>query len=205
MKVWNNSEQKNKKTLTVVIGGSGSGKSAFAEQVLCAFPAGQRFYVAAMEPFGEEGARTIARHQALRAGKGFSTVEKYRDVGTLSFPADSAVLLECLSNLAANELFGDSEALTEENAAALAEKTADKITKDLQQLRENCGHLVLVTNDIFADRDGETPLVQAYKKVLGTVNYRMAAAADTVIEVTAGIADVWKGAERGRKRHECVE
>ena len=205
MKVWNDSEQKEKKTLTVVIGGSGSGKSAFAEQILCELPVGQRFYVAAMEPYGEEGARTIARHQALRAGKGFFTVEKYRDVGTLSFPADSAVLLECLSNLAANELFGGSEALSEENAAALAKKTADKITADLQQLRETCGHLVLVTNDIFADRDGETPLVLAYKKVLGTVNCRMAAAADTVIEVTAGIADVWKGAERGRKRHECVE
>ena len=71
--------------------------------------------------------------------------------------------------------------------------------------RENCGHLVLVTNDIFADRDGETTLVQAYKQVLGTVNCRMAAAADTVIEVTAGIADVWKGAERRSADYECVE
>ena len=95
--------------------------------------------------------------------------------------------------------------LTEENAAALAEKTADKITADLFRLRENCGHLVLVTNDIFADRDGETTLVQAYKQVLGTVNCRMAAAADTVIEVTAGIADVWKGAERRSADYECVE
>ena len=181
MKVWKDNEQKDKKTLTVVVGGSGSGKSAFAEQILCGLPARQRFYVASMEPYGEEGARTIARHQALRAGKGFATVEKYRDVGTLSFPIDSAVLLECLSNLAANELFGGPVELTEENAAALTEKTADKITADLFRLRENCGHLVLVTNDIFADRDGETTLVQAYKQVLGTVNCRMAAAADTVI------------------------
>ena len=205
MKVWKDNEQKDKKTLTVVVGGSGSGKSAFAEQILCGLPAKQRFYVAAMEPYGEEGARTIARHQALRAGKDFATVEKYRDVGTLFFPADSAVLLECLSNLAANELFGGPVELTEENAAALAEKTADKITADLFRLRENCGHLVLVTNDIFADRDGETTLVQAYKQVLGTVYCWMAAAADTVIEVTAGIADVWKGAERRSADYECVE
>ena len=134
-----------------------------------------------------------------------ATVEKYRDVGTLSFPIDSAVLLECLSNLAANELFGGPVELTEENAAALTEKTADKITADLFRLRENCGHLVLVTNDIFADRDGETTLVQAYKQVLGTVNCRMAAAADTVLEVTAGLADVWKGAERRSADYECVE
>ena len=191
--------------LTVVIGGSGSGKSAFAEQLLCRSPAKQRFYVAAMEPYGEEGARTIARHQALRVGKGFFTVEKYRDVGELSFPADSAVLLECLSNLAANELFGGPEELSEENAAALAAKTTDKITADLRQLQAGCGHLVLVTNDIFADRDGDTALVCAYKQVLGAVNCRMAAAADAVVEVTAGIADVWKGAKGGRKGYEYME
>ena len=123
-----------------------------------------------------------------------------------SAPCDAdRLLIATFSNLAANELFGGPVEFTEENAATLAEKTADKITVDLFRLRENCGHLVLVTNDIFADRDGETTLVQTYKQVLGTVNCRMAAAADTVIEVTAGIADVWKGAERRSADYECVE
>ena len=54
--------------MILVTGGASSGKSAYAEQVACALPA-PHFYLAAMKPFGEEGARRIARHRALRAGK----------------------------------------------------------------------------------------------------------------------------------------
>ena len=67
-------------TVTLVIGAAASGKSAYAES-LCLGHDGLRVYLATMEPFGEEGARRIARHRALREGKGFSTLERTRDVG----------------------------------------------------------------------------------------------------------------------------
>ncbi len=67
-------------TVTLVIGAAASGKSAYAES-LCLGHDGPRVYLATMEPFGEEGARRIARHRALREGKGFSTLERTRDVG----------------------------------------------------------------------------------------------------------------------------
>lgn len=57
-------------TVTLVIGAAASGKSAYAES-LCLGHDGPRVYLATMEPFGEEGARRIARHRALREGKGF--------------------------------------------------------------------------------------------------------------------------------------
>ena len=191
--------------LTLVTGGAASGKSEYAERLAAACD-GPRVYIATMRPLDKESVARIEKHRAARADRRFSTIERYHDLKGLRLPCGTnAVLLECMSNLAANELFGGPVELTEENAAALTEKTADKITADLFRLRENCGHLVLVTNDIFADRDGEATLVQAYKQVLGTVNCRMAAAADTVIEVTAGIADVWKGAERRSADYECVE
>ena len=56
-------------TVTLVIGAAASGKSAYAES-LCLGHDGPRVYLATMEPFGEEGARRIARHRALREGKG---------------------------------------------------------------------------------------------------------------------------------------
>ena len=65
-------------TVTLVIGAAASGKSAYAES-LCLGHDGPRVYLATMEPFGEEGARRIARHRALREGKGFSTLERTRD------------------------------------------------------------------------------------------------------------------------------
>ena len=93
-------------TVTFVIGAAASGKSAYAES-LCLGHDGPRVYLATMEPFGEEGARRIARHRALREGKGFSTLERTRDVGAAvpGLPRGCTLLLEDVGNLVANELF----------------------------------------------------------------------------------------------------
>ena len=58
--------------VTLVTGGSASGKSAYAEGLVLESPARPRVYAAAMEPFGEEARRRIERHRQLRAGKGFA-------------------------------------------------------------------------------------------------------------------------------------
>ena len=63
--------------LTLVTGGSGSGKSAFAEDRVLSFGDAQRIYIATMHPFDEESHKRIQRHQKMRAGKGFETVECY--------------------------------------------------------------------------------------------------------------------------------
>ena len=68
-----------------------------------------------MQPYGAEGAQRIRRHLALRQGKGFETIEQYQNVSkafdkvqteVVSHAAQNekpVVLLECLSNLMANE------------------------------------------------------------------------------------------------------
>ena len=86
-------------TVTLVIGAAASGKSAYAES-LCLGHDGPRVYMATMEPFGEEGARRIARHRALREGKGFSTLERTRDVGAAvsGLPRGCTLLLEDVGN-----------------------------------------------------------------------------------------------------------
>ena len=93
-------------TVTLVIGAAASGKSAYAES-LCLGHDGPRVYLATMEPFGEEGARRIARHRALREGKGFSTLERTRDVGAAvpGLPRGCTLLLEDVGNLVAERAF----------------------------------------------------------------------------------------------------
>ena len=67
----------------VVTGGSGSGKSAFAEDLICRnyhvpgsdHPAGSLLYIATMVPYGEETRSKIRRHRDMRMNKGFSTIE----------------------------------------------------------------------------------------------------------------------------------
>lgn len=171
----------------VVTGGSGSGKSEYAEGLIVEWgrrkPDSVRYYIATMMPFGEETKAKIARHQRMRAGKGFRTVECYVNL------ADAAkrivrenekplVLLECMSNLAANELYAEGGA---------RKKTADAIMGGVRLLKQECECLVIVTNEVFSEGAEDSPEMQEYKKVLGEVNRRMAQAAEQVTEVVYGI------------------
>ena len=99
--------------LTLVTGGSGSGKSAFAEDRVLSLGEGKRIYIATMHPFDEESHKRIERHRKMRAGKGFETVECYTGLKNAVLPGESGkcvVLLECMSNLVANEMFEEQGA-----------------------------------------------------------------------------------------------
>ena len=54
-------------------GGSACGKSSYAESLAVRLN-GPRYYLAAMQPYGEGGAEKIARHREMRRGKGFETI-----------------------------------------------------------------------------------------------------------------------------------
>ena len=65
----------------VVTGGSGSGKSAYAEKRVASFGSHlKRYYLATMENCDEESEKRIQRHRAMRADKGFETIESPRDI-----------------------------------------------------------------------------------------------------------------------------
>ena len=108
--------------MTLVGGGAASGKSAYSEALVCGIQSpsedrnlsglldsAHRFYIATMQPFGKEAEERIRKHRAMRADKGFETMECFT-AGTirgLSLPPGAAVLLEDLGNLCANELFSE--------------------------------------------------------------------------------------------------
>ena len=94
----------------VITGGSGSGKSAYAEQCVLDFGPAERIYIATMYPFDEECDRRIRRHREMRRQKQFSTLECYTGLKTADIPEDSVVLLECMSNLTANEMYQEGGA-----------------------------------------------------------------------------------------------
>lgn len=174
---------------TLVIGGSASGKSDYAERhVLSLEGGGPRIYIATMEPFGEEARARIARHHALRRDRGFETIECYRNIGSLRLPADSNVLLEDLGNLMANELFGN-------DAAAVDEETdlPDRIAEEIEKVFSDCAHMTIVTNEIFSggkNYEGETII---YLRALARLNRILAKRADYVVELVCGLPDVLKG------------
>ena len=205
-----------KKVLIVVYGGSASGKSAYAEEraLRLAGKEGKavlpgrtdsRIYMAAMKPYGEEAQTRIRRHREMRAGKGFRTVERYTDVGGLDFPRHPAViLLECMSNLTANECF-DSEGYMGRKRCGKAagqrsgdnafspedvKETASWIVRGIQDLSAKTEHLVVVTLDVFRDLDGpdfKDKGTAFYMRCLGEVNRNLAQIADEVTEVVYSI------------------
>ena len=75
--------------LVVVTGGSGSGKSAYAEQQVLEAGDAPRYYIATMMPYGEEGRRRVEKHRRMRREKHFETIECYMDLKQVQVPPGS--------------------------------------------------------------------------------------------------------------------
>ena len=174
----------------VVTGGSGSGKSAFAEQCILDCQGNKRIYIATMYPFDEESHRRIARHRAMRAEKKFTTIERYTDLEHLTIPQGADVLLECMSNLTANEIYQEGGA---------GDNTVKAILNGIHHLLEQAGNLVVVTNEVFSDGITYDPETEKYLEKLGAINCQMAQIADTVTEVVYGIPIFHKKTGEERK------
>lgn len=170
--------------LILVTGGSGSGKSAYGESLLEDF-SGVKYYLATMQIYDEEGRRKVEKHRKNRAGKGFLTMEQPRDIAKAceGFPLGektAAGLLECMSNLVANEMFSEQGIRT-------AEAVADKIIREIRILADHLEELVIVTNNVFEDGIAYEESTMEYLRALAAVNCRLAELADRVTEVVVGI------------------
>ena len=104
--------------LHIVYGGSASGKSSYAESFAMSLQGdGRLLYIATMYPYkwnttelDPETMQRIERHRAMRADKGFDTVECYRHVEHIVAKRQDVLLLECMSNLLANEMYLEPDA-----------------------------------------------------------------------------------------------
>ena len=180
----------------LVTGGSGSGKSEYAEHLVMSSGCPVRYYVATMTVCGVEGKAEVLRHQELRRGKGFITVECPVNVDTAlsgissNQEEDAALLLECVSNLAANEMFADS---VEELGNDVINRLAGKLAGDILSLASRVRDMVIVTNEVASDGITYDPGTDQYIRLMGLVNRRLGASSHRVVEVVYGIPVVWKG------------
>ena len=189
--------------MILINGGSSSGKSAFAETLIVeqakkeevmAEAAGKSmrggarktdlrhqpsFYLATMIAWDEECRERIRKHRKMREKKNFMTIECPVDLLKAEVPAGSRCLLECVSNLAANEMYRrDME--DPENGAM------ERILEGIRMIRKNADFLVVVTNDVSGDQGPYSEETEAYRKLLGGINCTLAGEADEVYEVICG-------------------
>ena len=166
--------------LTIVIGGAGSGKSAFAEELVCRL-SGKRVYLATMLPRDGESHTRVEKHRAQRAYLEFETHECGLGLENIQLPAGTNVLLEDLSNLLANEMY-------EPDGGG-----ADAVRRGMKRLITSCENLTVVTNEVFsggADYDAES---LRYMHALADLNRELAARADLAVEVVCGLPNILKG------------
>lgn len=174
---------------TLVIGGAASGKSQYAEGLVLRSPHRPRIYIATMEPFDAEGRARVEKHRRMRADKEFQTVERYTDLSSVRLGSRGAVLLECVGNLAANELYSPAGAGSVAGAVSA-------IVDGVDALLEQCGDLVVVSNDVFiggADYAGGTG---DYLRLMANAGRELAKRADRVCEVVCGLPQYYKGAAK---------
>ena len=168
----------------LLTGGSACGKSTFGEALAARLPK-PRTYVATMRPFEGESEEKILRHQFQRADKGFSTVERETDLSGLRLPARGTVLLECVCNLAANEMFDE--------AGDIRPGAEEAILSGIETLSQQCETLIVVTNDVGSDGGGYDESTMRYVDLVGLVNRELAKRFDCVCELVCGIPLVLKG------------
>lgn len=189
--------------MILINGGSSSGKSAFAETLIVeqvkkeevmAEAAGKSMrggarktdlrhqpscYLATMIAWDEECRERIRKHRKMREKKNFMTIECPVDLLKAEVPARSRCLLECVSNLAANEMYRrDME--DPENGAM------ERILEGIRMIRKNADFLVIVTNDVSGDQGPYSEETEEYRKLLGRINCALAGEADEVYEVICG-------------------
>ena len=156
--------------IALVIGGSGSGKSAYAEKLVKQISENNRVYIATMRVWDHESEIRVARHRSQRNELGFETIECPIRLDGIEIPEDATVLLEDIPNLVANEMFDENGDVS-------------RIIPALQKLARSCKNLIIVTGNVFAEGGEYAPETQEYMRLLSEVNAAAAQIADCGVEV----------------------
>lgn len=171
----------------LVVGGSGSGKSAYAEQLVARLSP-HRTYVATMRDDGPEASERILRHRSQRAELGFITVECPDSLmAACQGSTDGVVLVDDLGNLVANALFAPDGTMAD------AQTVLERLLREIDTLSQSYQHVVLVGNEVGAEGRYPYAGTNTWVRVIGALNCRIAASFDEVTEVVSGIACPVKG------------
>ncbi len=160
--------------LTLVLGGARSGKSRHAERLVEATPAPWT-YIATAQAFDAEMRERIALHRDRR-GTGWRTVDAPLDLAAAisAAPPGGAVLVDCLTLWLTNVMLADRDVGAE----------SERLTA---VCREAPGPLVLVGNEVGLGIVPDNALARRFRDAAGRLHQDLAAAADRVVFMVAGL------------------
>ncbi|EWG09495.1 bifunctional adenosylcobinamide kinase/adenosylcobinamide-phosphate guanylyltransferase [Cytobacillus firmus] len=184
-------------SLIFITGGVRSGKSSFAERTAAALAEktdGKLHYIAAGKAYDSEMEARIQRHQDDRekSGLGWTTWEKPSVLEEISgnFNHQDIILLDCLTTLLNNELFRAEDGWRNRE---FEDKLSSDILRAINEIRQKCRSLIVVSNEVLNEPIGENELVFTYAKILGMLHREIVKMADKALLVEAGIPIQMKG------------
>ncbi len=173
------------KRLVFIVGGCRSGKSKYALQTAEKIVAKCRIYIATCVPQDDEMKQRVAQHQKQRNST-WVTVEEPLDL-TRAITENSrkadVVLIDCLTLWMSNLL------MQTQDEAALK----NKIEHLVQALSLADCPVVVVSNEVGGGIVPENPLARQFRDIAGWANQSVAACADRVVWMVAGIPVTVKG------------
>jgi adenosylcobinamide kinase/adenosylcobinamide-phosphate guanylyltransferase len=164
--------------ITLVLGGARSGKSRFAEN-LARTLGGPRTYIATAEPFDDEMCRRIARHREQRAGDGWLTIESTLDPAS-ALPREGVALLDCVTVWLGNLMHHERNLRAE-------------VAKLCAALEACPAEVILVSNEVGLSIVPENAMARRFRDEQGLANQALAAIADNVYFIAAGLPLKLKG------------
>jgi adenosylcobinamide kinase/adenosylcobinamide-phosphate guanylyltransferase len=174
------------KKLVLILGGVRSGKSSYAQQ-LASEDGGQVLFLATAEAGDNEMKQRIAKHKSSRPAS-WTTIEEPLDIAS-ALKAKSAtadlVLIDCITVWLSNLLLHEN-GVTEEEMLA-------EIDKLLNAYKRGKASYIIVSGEVGMGIVPEYPLGRVFRDLLGLANQRLAAKADRVVLMVAGIPVVVKG------------
>jgi len=165
--------------LTLVLGGASSGKSAYAEG-LAAKSGLDKTYVATAQAFDAEMQAKIKAHQEARATANWTTIEAPMWIEPAIEHANGVVLVDCLTLWISNHFLAENP-------------TDDLATKFLNAQNASAAHIIAVSNEVGLGVVPDNKLARDFRTIQGQMNQAIAAQADLVVNVIAGIPTAIKG------------
>jgi adenosylcobinamide kinase/adenosylcobinamide-phosphate guanylyltransferase len=169
--------------LTLIIGGACSGKTKFAEN-LTLNNGLNNLYIATAEPFDKEMKSKIDLHQKSRALQKWKTIEAFHNLAeTLEGMKEvkfDTILIDCLTMWLTNKFLKNKD-LTQE------------FSRLVESVREQKMKLVIVTNELGYGIVPDNKMAREFRNLNGQLNQQIAAEADLVIQVVAGLPCTLKG------------
>lgn len=169
-----------KNSTTLVLGHAASGKSLWAETYLRNLSE-KKIYVATAQLWDDD-MRAKARDHAARRGSDWQLIEQPDDLAAIcaGAGADQTLLIDCATMWLTGLMMAEAD-------------WQGPATDWIAAMATGPAHYIVVSNDVGGGVTPDNALARRFQRAQGALNQQLAAAADRVVLVTAGLPQLLKG------------